>query len=303
MIWFEQKRGYLADRTTQVWVKATGKQLELNDYPWLDGPIGPTHKIGAEYFDNLAMAENLTIRKNEKSHGIVPDFEVLKSDVFDPKTIHRQVIDFYQKTSEYELDAWSQWRGAFRAFGWLLAILFSRRLQQLNVPLTGLDTSRGITNEVWHLIEPSKDTPKYAIWIRHLIGSNNVLYAGSYGPCKVPDYEGVCLKVVFPLPNGNALVIMRPEAYEDGSISLTSSGDGFGSPGFYFVVHGDNGIAWARYVKTMRESIHVYPINDSETRADHILKIWGFEFLRLHYRMRRIGAIAGARNLTRHSAD
>ena len=287
MIWLGEKRGYLTDWFTQLWVKTTGKQLQLSKYPWLDGPVGPTHKIGAEYFDNLASTEKLQMIKNENSLGIVPEFGVLRSPLFEPKTVNQHVIDFYQKTSDYELDAWSQWCGAFRTFGWLLANLFSRRLQQLNVPLTGLDTSKGITNEVWHLIDPSDNSPKYAIWIRHLVGSNTVLYAGSYGPCQVPNFEGTCLKVVFPLPNGNALVIMRPEAHEDGSMSLTSSGDGFGSPGFYFVVHGDEDIVWARYVKTMRESIRVYPVNETESRADHMLKIWGLEFLKLHYRMRR----------------
>ena len=48
------------------------------------------------------------------------------------------------RTAAYELDSWAEWCGAFRPFGRLLALLFSRRLQQLNVPLTGLDTSRGV---------------------------------------------------------------------------------------------------------------------------------------------------------------
>lgn len=40
-----------------------------------------------------------------------------------------------------------------------MAAIFSRRLQQLNVPLSGLDTSRGITNEVTQLIDPkTKDS-------------------------------------------------------------------------------------------------------------------------------------------------
>jgi hypothetical protein len=44
------------------------------------------------------------------------------------------VKQFYEQTSEYELDAWSEWCGLFRPFGRTLAVLFSRRLQQLNVP-------------------------------------------------------------------------------------------------------------------------------------------------------------------------
>jgi len=45
------------------------------------------------------------------------------------------------------------------------------------------------------------------------------------------------------LPNGNAIVIMKPESHPDGSFSLTSTGEGFGDPGFYFVVHARDGMA------------------------------------------------------------
>jgi hypothetical protein len=94
------------------------------------------------------------------------------------------------------------------------------------------------------------------------------------------------VKVVFPLPNGNAIVIMRTECRADGSFVVTSSGDGFGEPGFYFTVHGDSGTVWARYVRALRESIHVFPAENGFVRADHVLKYFGATFLRLHYRMR-----------------
>lgn len=197
-----------------------------------------------------------------------------------------EVVNFYEETSRYELEAWSEWCGLFRPFGWLLAVLFSRRLQQLNVPLSSLDTSRGLTNEVLHF-RTGAGLLAYVVWLRQLVGSRNVLYCGSYGSCKVPDYSGDCLKVVFPLPNGNALVIMRPEVHEDGSLSLISAGEGFGSPGFYFVVQGEEGRGWARYVRTMRESIRVYADGPGGARGDHTLKIWGRVFMRLHYRLRQ----------------
>jgi hypothetical protein len=288
MFWLDEKRGYLTDWTTQLWVRMTGRHVNLQDHPWLEGPVGPTHGIGEQYFAQLAAREGLTICAAGPPRGIVPDFNVLRSQRFDPSAIHREVIAFYQQTSVYELEAWSQWCDVFRPFGWLLAVLFSRRLQQLNVPLSGLDTSRGVTNDVHHLVEPHTGTLRYAVWVRHMIGNRQVLYAGSYGPCRVPCFAGVCLKVVFPLPNGNALVIMRPEAHPDGSVSFISQGDTFGSPGFYLVVHDTDKRVWVRYVRTMRESIRVYAAGAGEARADHLLTIWGREFLKLHYRLRRV---------------
>jgi hypothetical protein len=77
---------------------------------------------------------------------------------------------------------------------------------------------------------------------------------------------------------------MRPQVHPDGSLTVISDGGGFGDPGFYFVVE-DEGAAWVRYVRTMKESIHVYVAETDTVRADHTLRIWGRVFLRLHYRL------------------
>ncbi len=166
---------------------------------------------------------------------------------------------------------------------------FSRRLQQLNVPLSSLDTSQGITSAVVYLRDPGSGGIVGTAWVRELIGSKELLYAGNYSVCTVPGHASPCVKVVFPLPNGNAIVIMRPEIHGDGSFSLTSSGERFGDPGFYFGVHAGDGSGWARYVRTLQETIHVYRGEVSTVRADHVLRIWGAIFLRLHYRLRRAG--------------
>ncbi len=73
---------------------------------------------------------------------------------------------------------------------------------------------------------------------------------------------------------GTPLVIMKPLFHDDGSVSLVSSGERFGDPGFYFTVHAGDGVVSARYVPTMRETIRVYESGESETRANHRLTIW-----------------------------
>lgn len=281
MIWLGEKRGYLTDWVTQQWVRATGRKFDVAETPWLDGLAGGTRRIGTEFFDEYARERGLEPSKAEP-RGLVEDFSELQCQA----PVSQPVRAFYERTSEYELDAWAEWRGFFRPFGRALAILFSRRLQQLNVPLSPLDSSRGMTSEVRRWRDSAGGKAVLTAWVRRLRATRNVLYAGCYSVCRIPGFEKPCVKVVFPLPNGCAMVLMRPEAHVDGSFSLTSSGDSFGHPGFYFVVRGQRGEAWARYVKSMRETIHVYSYGQSAARADHVLSIWGFEFLRLHYRMR-----------------
>jgi hypothetical protein len=80
---------------------------------------------------------------------------------------------------------------------------------------------------------------------------------------------------------------MKPEAHADCSLSVTSAGRAFGDPGFYFVVHGEGDLAWVRYLPSLKESIRVFAAESNVVRADHLLWIWGIQFLRLHYRMRK----------------
>ena len=149
-----------------------------------------------------------------------------------------------------------------------------------------------ITSEVVELRDPESGKIVQTAWVRELLGTRNVLYAGGYTVCTVPGYPNPCVKVVFPLPNGSAVVIMRPEVHPDGSLSVTSSGEAFGDPGSIFVVHGENGLAWARYLPSMKEAIRVYASELDTVRADDVLWFWGVQFLRLHYRMRMRASVA-----------
>lgn len=279
--------GNFIDLLTQRWVRATGRSINLGDDNWLDGPTGDPKEVGNDYFRNLADKLGLKI-ETPRGAGLLADFEQLRSKSFEPNEVAAEVREFYESTSTYALDAWSEWAGLFRPFGSLLARIFSRRLQQLNVPLSPLDTSRGISSEILQLTDPSTQQVRFTAWLRQLLGSGNVLYAGTYSTCRVPRYDGTCIKVVFPLPNGNAIVIMRPVAHPDGSFSVVSSGDGFGDAGFYFTVHSVNGVR-ARYVKSLREQIRVYRAEPDTIRADHKLALWGITFLKLHYKLKKIG--------------
>ena len=236
MIWLGSKRGYITDWFTQRWVQYTGQRVSCASEPWLAGPTAPTTGIDADYFASLASNEGLRLHSQNGTGGVIPAFSRLRGTTFDPSTVHPSVAHFYERTAAYELDAWAEWCGFFRPFGWLLAVLFSRRLQQLNIPLSGLDTSRGLSSEVLQFLDPATGQPRHTAWFRRLHGTGNVLYAGFYSVCTLPGYANPCVKVVFPLPNGNAIVIMRTESRPDGSFVVTSAGDRFGEPGF--LLHG-----------------------------------------------------------------
>lgn len=292
VIWLGERSGYLSDWVTQQWVRATGRRISLSSHRWLDGPVGNTKLIGRDFFAIYAREKGLDLVE-EGPRGLIRSFSALAGSGNDPQDVAPEVKEFYEQTSEYELDAWAEWHGLFKPFGKALALIFSRRLQQLNLPLSALDSSQGMSSRVMQMWDRAKGELAQTAWVRELHATKHVLYAGTYSVCRVPGYDSPCVKVVFPLPNGNAIVLMKPTSQPDGSLVLSSAGRQFGDPGFYLVVHGTGGTAWARYVRAMTERISVYAVEGNSSRADHLLWFFGKEFLRLHYRMRvKVSAMA-----------
>ncbi len=286
-MWLGDQRGNLIDWSTQKWVQATGRRIDLARNPWLAGPIGSTRGIGLDYFDKWAAAEQLVVTRYRSGKGLLQSFSGLAGSGFDPDAIQPAVAEFYERAADFDMDVWSEWSGLFKPFGFLVAALFSRRLEQLNMPLSSLDTSWGMSSEVVQVTDPVGGTLRANAWVRTLVKTGRIIYVGSYSLTTPPGATGPCVKTVFPLPNGNAIVILRPEARLDGSLVLVSEGRRFGDPGFYFTVHRPDGRVTARYLRSFRERIHVFAADGGTVRVDHTMSLWGFQCLHLHYRLRR----------------
>lgn len=279
--WLGARRGYLTDWTTQRWVQATGRVVELDREPWLRGPSAPPEGVGESYFAALAAARGMKLSEDADG-GLLPDFAALRGPGFDPGAVLPEVVRFYEHTARYRLNLWSEWSAGFRPFGRLVDAIFARRLRQLQLPQSPLDTSRGVTSTLLRL---DGEGETLTAWLRRRVPSGEVIYAGFYSVERPPLAEGPCVKVVFPLPNGSASVFLTPRALADGSLELVSGGRGFGGPGFYFVVMRDARTAWVRHVPALTERIHVYADERGELHTDHVLRLWARTFLRLHYAM------------------
>lgn len=278
--------GALTGAGIRAWVRLTGRRVARADAPWLDCPMGPPGRIGAEFYDYLAQREHLRIEPSEDA-GLLPSFDALKGPGFDPAALHPAVRDFYEHTAAYHLEAWSEASLGTRFFLWALTYFVSRRMDQLNFPVSSLELAGGMTSSILPMIDQTTGARRYTGWLRRLVSGDRVIYTGLYSTQTPPDYPGPCVKVSFPLPYGSSTVFLRPQAQPNGSFKLISSGPGFGGPGFYRMVQIDADHWRVRFIRTLRETFHVYVDQEGTLRTDHTVRFLGLTVLRLHYKIQR----------------
>jgi hypothetical protein len=278
--------GGVAAAGIRRWVRLTGRRVARGDAPWLDCPMGPPGRIGAEFYARLAERERLEIRPGPDA-GLLPDFDALRGRGFDPAAVRAEVRDFYEHTARYRLEAWSEAPVPTRLFLWALTRFVSRPMDQLNFPVSSLELAGGMTSEVLPMVGPGGDRV-YTGWLRRLADHDRVVYTGLYSVGRPGAFPDPCVKVSFPLPHGSSTVFLRPEARPDGSFRLISSGSGFGEPGFYRMVEVDAGHWRVRYIRTLRETFHVYVDGRGALRTEHLVRFLGLTPLRLHYKMERL---------------
>lgn len=285
MVWLGERRGDLVDWVTQRWVQITGRRVALADAPWLAGPSGSVRGIGADFFARWGESHGMRVLPPGPGDGLVTGLTALAGPGFDPQAVHSTIDDFYTHTAAYDLRIESRWSGPFRAIGWLIARLFARRLAQLNMPLSNRELRGGFESRIVRLGD-DEGRVRHTAWVRTAVETGRPAFVGEYGTAIVPGHAGPCIKVVFPLPNGNAIIVLRPRADPNAGLSLVSDGRRFGDPGFYFTVLAGSGEVWVRYVRTMKEQLSLQ-VRDGAIAASHRFAVFGLPYLELRYAIAR----------------
>jgi len=271
------------DRITQQWSILIGRRYEPTDEPWLAGPFGSTGGkcIGEGFIAELAQREHLVVTRNAEPGGLIPSISQLRLPPAQLGRLAPEVADFYEHTGRYNLTIKVTWQPLFRRFGTLVNLLFSRRLNQLNVPTENSVEPQAVNSEIITLNDPKTGETRYTIWYRTELATGRVIYSGIYGTCTLPDGR-TCVRAVFPLPRGNATVIFAPEVGDDGSLVLSSSGRRFGDPGFYFLLRDADDRCWANHVSSFRDRLVVSP-GAAGLRAEQSMRLLGMNVVKFIY--------------------
>jgi hypothetical protein len=263
-----------------IWI--FGRRRELRDVPWLVGPLGGA-TIGESAYEETARAEGLTLVRDAPEGGLLPRFDALASPSFDPHRVHQKIRRFYEQTTAHVLDTWSTTYFPARLALWALVTTISRRVAQLNFPLDGLETAHGMSSEIILLTE-ADGAVRYTGWFRKLRRDDRVIYTGFYMTEKPPLGDGRFVKVVFPMPNGNATVFLRPKNDDGSGFLLESIGRGFGDAGFYRVQRfGSAFRVWC--IRSLHETFRLYVDAEERVHCEHDIRFLGLRVLTLHYRI------------------
>lgn len=274
----------IQDWLTQQWVIFRGRKINPDEFLWLIGPFGLLDSIGKDFIEKFAASENLTVDYHASSQGLIPSMEQLNLSEDEFSQLSKQVISFYENTADYDLNFSVKWNPFFKVFGVLITKLFSVRINQLNIPTENIKDTESLESEIITLIDPDSKKVKYTIWFRSVRSSGQVVYSGIYGVCTLPSGQ-TCVKAVFPLPNGNATVIMSPNVGKNGELILDSSGKKFGDAGFYFLLKDSKGDYWSQFIKSFRDKL-IIGEDDDGISAEQTLTLWNKMVLKFNYRIK-----------------
>jgi len=208
----------------------------------------------------------------------------LAGDGFDPSHLASEIVSFYEQTSEYRMDVRPRWNRLALPFAWLITSIFSRRLDQLNLPLRANEAVDGIDSRV-NVVQGESGVRIGAVWLRTLRATGRTIYSGWYDTVTMPGASRQSLRVIFPLPNGSVTVFLRPDVREDGALLLKSPVGSYGTDGAFLVVaQPDRATGWVRRVPLGEEFV-VYVDDSGALRTDHVLSLWKVPVLQLSYRM------------------
>lgn len=275
----------IQDWITQQWVIVFGEKIDKTNHKWLLGPFGNTNGIGKKFVNQLAEKEHLVIDNLKMNKGLIQSIDQLNLSTNELNDLSQDVIDFYQNTSNYDLRLKAKWNPLFKGFGILLRMIFSKRIEQLNVPIQNVKNSSGLTSEIIQLLDSKTNEVKRTIWLRAFKSTGQVVYSGVYETCTIPSGK-TCIKAIFPLPNGNATVILTPKVGEKGELILDSAGKKIGDSGFYFLLKDSKGQLWTKFIKSFKDKLVVRSVNNRIT-ATQTLTLWNLRVLKFEYEIKK----------------
>lgn len=266
----------LQDKITQTWVARFGKKVTFDTDRWIFGPTS------IEMYRNISLNNHINKDFNgsiKPAKGIINSVSLFNFTKEELHCINPLITDFYTNTVNFNMDIRFNWNTAFKPVAHLVKMLFSKRLQQMNIPIIPSDELLKTNSFIVKIDENNGLMQNF--WVRKLLTANQVIFSGIYSVASTNKKQHL-VKVQFPLPNGNATIFLEKKVLKDGNLELSSKGLQFGDSGFYFFLKRKNSY-YAKYVKCMHEKLTLTVENQSKINGTHEFYFYGIKFLTIDY--------------------
>lgn len=273
------------DRATRMFWRLKGRRVDLSrGERWLTAPMHDGQTIGDAWLHAAAADYGGVVREQENGAGLLADMSLLDGPGFEAAGLRPEIRDFYEHTSDWRMEVWTQWNALFQPGGELISRYFGRRVQQLALPTRPLDVAHGMDSRVVTIVD-ADGRQRAAGWLRTLRSTGEYVYSGCYATRLLPGSDQPSVHVTFPLQAGNVQVFLHPRVLPGGTLELSSPAGRFGTDGAYVVV-ADAGRTYAARAP-LHETFRVYVDADGVLRTDHTLRLWSATAVRLHYKLTR----------------
>jgi hypothetical protein len=194
--------GLLLQISIEWLVRLTGRRIRRSDAPWMDCVLGKPGVIGTGVYQRIAKEEKLELSQPPDA-GLIENFESLSGPSFDPDQVDPRIRHFYEHAALYRLEVWSEVYFAGKFVLWLLVEFISRRMDQLNFPISPLEVAKGMTSEIVQLREPG--TGRLVHWVgcggsSPPVSHRRFIFHYEFGRSRA------CVKVTFPCYGSGSVI-------------------------------------------------------------------------------------------------
>jgi hypothetical protein len=275
------------DRAARTFWRVQGRPVDLaGSERWLAAPTHDGQTVGDGWLQAAAAAYGGAVHE-QPGAGLLADMALLDGPHFTAAELRPEIRDFYEHTSDWRMEVWTQWNVFFQPGGELISRYFGRRVQQLALPTRPLDVALGMDSRVATIVDGAGEQ-RAAGWLRTLRSTGEYVYSGCYSTRLLPGAQQPSVHVAFPLQAGNVQVFLRPRVLPGGALELSSPAGAFGRDGAYVVVESGGRTHGAR--APLHELFRVYVDSEGTLRTDHTLRLWSATVVRLHYKLTRTAA-------------
>lgn len=184
-----------------------------------DGFVGPT------FFADYAKTAKIALRGTGRGDGLIPGFDGLRCDEFDPLQVDPLIRRFYRSSSRFELHVVrNTWNPKLSLIASMVTAA-ARQLGQLNIPL---DTIGEMESE-FQLLDVNQDgRHDFVCWVRRFKDAQGSarghFYTGAFRPflSVVDGLLGAYLACAFPLPGANIAAVLKFHNTRDGGFRASS---------------------------------------------------------------------------------